>query len=167
MAAAQRQALSLGLAWEVVGIEHDWLALAAALDAHGSGYLPVTWPEGFALAGRTVTSRDPNLAFSLFRAAVGPQMSRAVTITPTRRFIPHRLIVHTAASFEVEQLFAGVEPLLPGGPVSAAVFCADAKPIALRRVVMEVGMDLSARVTNISGDERDFWATVVGVAAPR
>lgn len=92
-----------------------------------------------------------------------------VTVTPQKRHIPERLVMSAAmaGNFLVTGIFAGVEPVLATtGPISAAIFVQDSTAQNFKSVIMDVGMDFSVGVTNISGADARFTATVVGKPVP-
>ena len=92
-----------------------------------------------------------------------------ITVTPQKRHIPEKLVMSTAvaAAFLITGIFAGVEPVLATtGPISAAIFVQDSTSAAFKSVIMDVGMDFSVGVTNISGADARFTTTVVGKPVP-
>ena len=102
-------------------------------------------------------------------AGVGAGVTATLTVTPQKRHIPVRIVMGgaTAAAFVVTDIRAGVEPILSTvGAISAAIFIQDATAPNFRSVVMEVGMDFSITVTNITGANVRFTATVVSRYLP-
>lgn len=92
-----------------------------------------------------------------------------VIVTPQKRHIPERLIMSEAmsAAFLIDGIFAGVEPVLATtGPMSAAMFVQDSTLGNFKSVVMDVGMDFTVSVTNISGGLARFTTGVKGKPVP-
>ena len=92
-----------------------------------------------------------------------------VIVTPQKRHIPERLIMSEAmsAAFLIDGIFAGVEPVLATtGPMSAAMFVQDSTLGNFKSVVMDVGMDFTVSVTNISGGAARFTTGVKGKPVP-
>ncbi len=92
-----------------------------------------------------------------------------VTVTPQKRHIPEKLVMSEAiaSSFLITGIFAGVEPVLATtGAISAAIFVQDSTSASFKSVIMDVGMDFSVGVTNISGADARFTTTVVGKPVP-
>ncbi len=95
--------------------------------------------------------------------------SAVITVTPQKRHIPEKLVLTQviAGSFVINAIAAGVEPVLATtGPISAAIFVQDSTSAAFKSVVMDVGMDFSVGVTNISNAPARFISTVVGRPVP-
>lgn len=102
-------------------------------------------------------------------AGVGAGVTATLTVTPQKRHVPVRIVLGaaTAAAFVITDIRAGVEPILSTvGAISAAIFIQDATAPNFRSVVMEVGMDFSVTVTNITGANARFTVTVVGSFVP-
>lgn len=96
-------------------------------------------------------------------------MSATITVTPQKRHIPEKLVMSEAmaGNFLITGIFAGVEPVLATtGPIAAAMFVQDSTVNPFKSVIMDVGMDFSVGVTNISGNDRRFTAGVVGKPVP-
>ncbi len=92
-----------------------------------------------------------------------------VTVTPQKRHIPEKLSLTAAmaAAFLITTIDAGVEPVLATtGPISAAIFIQDSTAPAFKSVIMDVGMDFTVGVTNISGADARFSTTVIGKPVP-
>lgn len=92
-----------------------------------------------------------------------------VTVTPQKRHIPEKLVMSEAiaSAFLITGIFAGVEPVLATtGAISAAIFVQDSTSASFKSVIMDVGMDFSVGVTNISGAAARFTTTVVGKPVP-
>jgi len=92
-----------------------------------------------------------------------------ITVTPQKRHIPEKLVLSEAmaAAFLITGIFAGVEPVLATtGPISAAIFVQDSTAAQFKSVIMDVGMDFSVGVTNISGAPARFTTTVIGKPVP-
>ena len=92
-----------------------------------------------------------------------------ITVTPQKRHIPEKLVLSEAiaGSFLINGIFAGVEPVLATtGAISAAIFVQDSTAGQFKSVIMDVGMDFSVQVTNISGAPARFTTTVVGKPIP-
>ncbi len=92
-----------------------------------------------------------------------------VTVTPQKRHIPEKLSLTEAmaAAFLITTITAGVEPVLATtGPISAAIFVQDSTAPAFKSVIMDVGMDFTVGVTNISGADARFTTTVIGKPVP-
>ena len=103
-------------------------------------------------------------------AALIPAATTAtVTVTPQKRHIPEKLVMSEAiaSAFLITGIFAGVEPVLATtGPISAAIFVQDSTSASFKSVIMDVGMDFSVGVTNITGAGARFTTTVVGKPVP-
>ena len=92
-----------------------------------------------------------------------------IIVTPQKRHIPEKLVMSEAmaAAFLITGIFAGVEPVLATtGPISSAIFVQDSTAAHFKSVIMDVGMDFSVGVTNISGADARFTTTVVGKPVP-
>jgi len=92
-----------------------------------------------------------------------------IVVTPQKRHIPERIVLSTAmaAAFIINSIDAGVESVLATtGPISAAIFVQDSTAGNFKSVIMDVGMDFSVGVTNISGAAARFTATVRGKPVP-
>lgn len=92
-----------------------------------------------------------------------------ITVIPQKRHIPEKLSLTEAmaSGFLITQITAGVEPVLATtGPISAAIFIQDSTAPAFKSVVMDVGMQFTVGVTNISGAGARFTATVIGKPVP-
>ena len=92
-----------------------------------------------------------------------------IIVTPKKRHIPEKLVMSEAmaAAFLITGIFAGVEPVLATtGPISSAIFVQDSTAAHFKSVIMDVGMDFSVGVTNISGADARFTTTVVGKPVP-
>lgn len=88
-----------------------------------------------------------------------------ITVSPQKRMIPERLYLTAtqAANFLINSIDAGVESLLATtGAISAAIFIQNSELIALKSVVMDVGMTFSVAVTNIDVAAHRFTATATG-----
>ena len=170
---ACRMAAEVGLTWGLLGTAHDFATLLVYLDArHEKKHALV--PEGFLIHDGVITAW-PSVAYSVSTSGmlgIPAAATATITTTPQTRHTPLRFVVDASCSqwFTIRQLNAGVESLIQGrngGPdagISASVFLADASPaVALRPVVMDVGMDFSVTVANISGESHPFRAVVLGV----
>jgi hypothetical protein len=92
-----------------------------------------------------------------------------IIVTPQKRHIPEKLSLTEAmaSAFLITGIFAGVEPVLATtGPISAAIFVQDSTAPAFKSVIMDVGMDFTVGVTNISGAPARFTTTVIGKPVP-
>lgn len=92
-----------------------------------------------------------------------------VTVTPQKRHIPEKLSLTEAmaSAFLITGIFAGVEPVLATtGPISAAIFVQDSTAPAFKSVIMDVGMDFTVGVTNITAAAARFTTTVIGKPVP-
>ncbi len=95
--------------------------------------------------------------------------SATILVRPQKTMIPERLVMSEtmAGNFLITDIDAGVESLLATtGPISAALFVQDSTVLALKSVMMTVGMDFSVGVTNITGAPLRFTTTVVGKPVP-
>lgn len=102
-------------------------------------------------------------------ALIAAAAAATITVTPQKRHIPERIVLSTpmAAAFIISGIFAGVEPVLATtGPISAAIFVQDSTSGNFKSVIMDVGMDFSIGVINISGAPARFTATVRGKPVP-
>lgn len=102
-------------------------------------------------------------------AGVGAGLTATLTVTPQKKHIPQRIVLSAAvaSNFVITDIRAGVEPILATvGAISAAVFIQDATTPPFRAVVMEVGMDFSITVTNVSAAIARFTCTVIGRYLP-
>ncbi len=100
---------------------------------------------------------------------IGIGLTATVTVTPQKRHIPEKLVMSEAmaSTFLITGIFAGVEPVLATtGPISAAIFVQDSTAAQFKSVIMDVGMDFSVGVTNISGATARFTTTVIGKPVP-
>ena len=92
-----------------------------------------------------------------------------LTVTPQKRHVPQRIVMSAvvAGNFVCTDIRAGVEPILATvGAISCAVFIQDATTPPFRAVVMEVGMDFSITVSNVTGAAERFTCTVIGKYLP-
>ncbi len=174
---ASRMAAELGMTWGLLGTEHDFAALLVYLDARTEKKNALV-PEGFLIHDDVITAW-PSVAYSVSTGeptkrhpGIPAGATATVTTTPHARHTPVRFIVDGSCShwFTIRQLNAGVESLIqgrnggPDGGISASVFLPEASPaVALRPVLMEVGMDFSVTMTNISNEGRPFRAAVIGI----
>lgn len=102
-------------------------------------------------------------------ANIAAAATATLTVTPQKRHIPQKIVLsaNVANNFVVADIRAGVEPILiTVGAISAAVFIQDSTIPPFRSVVMEVGMDFSITVTNVTGAAARFTATVLGKYLP-
>lgn len=91
--------------------------------------------------------------------------SRTLSTSPQKRNVPTRLVVSqtVANNFVLSDIRVGVEPVLATTQsLSMSIFVQDSTAPNFRAVVAEVGMDVSITVTNISGADARFTATIVG-----
>ncbi len=102
-------------------------------------------------------------------ALIAGAASATILVRPQKQLIPERLVMSEtmAANFLITDIDAGVESLLATtGPISAALFVQDSTVLALKSIVMTVGMDFSVGVTNITAAPLRFTTTVVGKPVP-
>lgn len=122
--------------------------------------------------GRAIEqARGNDLMFGLDSGSAGIAAATTANLStsPQKRNIPKRLIVSdtVASTFVLSGAFVGVEPILATtSNISMAAFVQNSNIPAFRAVVNEVGMDFSLTVTNISGANQRFVATVVGTYVP-
>ena len=91
--------------------------------------------------------------------------TQSLSTSPQKRNVPTRLVVSqtVANSFVLSDIRVGVEPVLATTQnLSMAIFVQDSTAPNFRAVVCEVGMDFTATVTNITGANTRFTATIVG-----
>lgn len=122
-------------------------------------------------AAKVELARGDDLMYGIDSGAanIAANATATVTVTPQKRHIPQRIVMSTnmANNFLVNDIRSGVEPILATvGAISAAVFIQDASVPPFRSVIMEVGMDFSITVTNITGAAQRFTATVLGKYLP-
>lgn len=176
---AYKQAQELELDWQVVGVEHHWEPFSVALDmllrdgVDNRAGLDQLEQAGFSIVGHALVDSCYQVQIALEAPKLPACATATVTTTPTLRYIPQRLwIPHTHnSSFETIRYFAihelriGVEPLW--GESSSSMFNASIfveNEIMLKRVVSEVGMDLSIKITNMHKTEPlDFHAVLFGI----
>lgn len=86
---------------------------------------------------------------------------------PQKPVIPTKMVVSdaTANAFVMSNLSVGVEPvfLTNGVNISLAAFTAQSTAPSFRAVLCHVGNTISAVITNISGADTRFVATIYGV----
>ncbi len=102
-------------------------------------------------------------------ALIAGAASATILVRPQKQMIPERLVMSEtmAGNFLITDIDAGVESLLATtGPISAALFVQDSTVLALKSIVMTVGMDFSVGVTNITAAPLRFTTTVVGKPVP-
>lgn len=102
-------------------------------------------------------------------ALIGIGLTAQITVIPQKRHIPEKLSLTEAmaSNFLITGIFAGVEPVLATtGPISAAIFIQDSTAPAFKSVIMDVGMQFTVGVTNISGAPARFTSTVMGKPVP-
>ena len=102
-------------------------------------------------------------------ALIAAAASATILVRPQKQMIPERLVMSEtmAGNFLITDIDAGVESLLATtGPISAALFVQDSTVLALKSIVMTVGMDFSVGVTNITAAPLRFTTTVVGKPVP-
>ena len=135
-----------------------------------------------AKAGAAAMALPPGLRAALGRAAqieayrgddviygldqvVQANATESLSTSPQKRNVPTRLVVSqtVANSFVLSDIRVGVEPVLATTQnLSMAIFVQDSTAPNFRAVVCEVGMDFTATVTNITGANTRFTATIVG-----
>ncbi|HUU96634.1 MAG TPA: hypothetical protein VM487_12915 [Phycisphaerae bacterium] len=156
------------------------LAQLAGLARHPLGqwpYMPPLDPRAQQLAAAGVVGHSQVHADNLVvvygvdsgAILLAAGVTATITVTPQKRHIPEKLSLSTAmaAAFLITGIFAGVEPVLATtGPISAAIFIQDSTFGNFKSVVMDVGMDFSVGVTNISGAPARFTCNVVGKPVP-
>ena len=124
-----------------------------------------------ASAAKVELARGDDVMYGVDSGAVNiaAAATATLTVTPQKRHIPQRIVLsaNVANNFVVTDLRSGVEPILATvGAISAAVFIQDATTPPFRSVVMEVGMDFSITVTNVTGAAQRFTCTVLGKYLP-
>ena len=122
-------------------------------------------------AAKVELARGDDVMYGLDSGAanVAAGATATITVTPQKRHIPQRITLsgNVANNFVITDIRSGVEPILiTVGAISAAVFIQDSTVPPFRSVVMEVGMDFSITVTNVTGAAQRFTCTVLGKYLP-
>ncbi len=163
------------------GLQGARLAQLASMVRHPLGQ----WPNMPALSGHATQNAAAltvagaqlhadalRLAYGVDSGAaplIGIGLSATITVTPQKRHIPEKLVMSEAmaSNFLITGIFAGVEPVLATtGPISSAMFVQDSTVSPFKSVIMDVGMDFSIGVTNISGATARFTTGVIGKPIP-
>lgn len=178
---------SLGLDDQMAG--RLSLALARMNAGCGGGISPGMKPSGGGMmvpksAGGTMDScgltraellelaKGEDYLFGLDSGAAGVNGGITVTIStpPQKRCLPHRITVGdaTITNFGCSAISIGVEPvLITTGLMSLAVFRSDSVSPSFRSVPLDVGMDFSMTVTNITlTDGLRYLVTITAKALP-
>lgn len=143
------------------------LAAAAGLTKEG-----LYQASKLAAAAKVEIARGDDVMYGVDSGAnnIAAGATATLTVTPQKRHIPQRIVLsaNVANTFVINDIRSGVEPILiTVGAMSAAVFIQDASQTPpFRSVVMEVGMDFSIQVTNVTGSAARFTATVIGKYLP-
>lgn len=142
--------------------------LAAAAGLSKEGLFAAT---KLASAAKVELARGDDVMYGVDTGAGGVPAggTATITVTPQKRHIPQRitLTAAVAGNFVIGDIRSGVEPILATvGNISAAVFIQDSTVPPFRSVVMEVGMDFSITVTNVTGAVQRFTCTVLGKYLP-
>lgn len=144
-----------GAAAAAAGLSKEGLQNASALSA----------------AAKVELARGDDLMYGIDSGAanIAAGATATLTVTPQKRHVPQRIFMTAAVAnnFVVNDIRSGVEPILATvGAISAAVFIQDATIPPFRSVIMEVGMDFSMTVTNVTGAPQRFTCTVLGKYLP-
>lgn len=102
-------------------------------------------------------------------AGVNGGSTASLSTTPQKRHIPKRMTVSStvANNFVISDIRVGVEPVLATtSNMSMAIFIQDATAPSFRAVICEVGMDFTIVITNVTGANARFTASVVGTYLP-
>ena len=142
--------------------------LAAAAGLSKEGLYQAT---RLATAAKVELARGDDVMYGVDSGAanIAAAATATLTVTPQKRHIPQRitLTAAVAGNFVIGDIRSGVEPILATvGNISAAVFIQDSTVPPFRSVVMEVGMDFSITVTNVTGAAQRFTCTVLGKYLP-
>lgn len=108
--------------------------------------------------------RGDDVIYGLDQVVVA-NTTNSLSTSPQKRNVPTRLVVSqtVANNFVLSDIRVGVEPVLATTQnLSMAIFVQDSTAPNFRAVVCEVGMDFTATVTNITGADSRFTATIVG-----
>lgn len=97
--------------------------------------------------------------------AIAAGATATLTTSPQVRNIPKQISVSQAVgtAFAISSILIGVAPVLAtSSNISAAIFIEDSTANPFKSQVLEVGMDFSMTVTNVSANPIRFLATIVG-----
>jgi hypothetical protein len=156
--------------WGPCGPPAEQHALALAAEA-GLAREGLYGQSRLSAAAKVELARGDDVMYGLDSGAanIAAGATATVTVTPQKRHVPQRIVMsaNVANNFVVTDIRTGVEPILiTVGAISAAIFIQDATTPPFRSVVSEVGMDFSITVTNITGANQRFTATVLGKHLP-
>lgn len=130
------------------------------------------WDESTLTAAQKIEALQgeaPMFGLDTGAAGVAAAAQATIVVTPQRRNIPTRITLsqNVANAFVIDRLVVGAENLLStAASISAATFVQDSTAPNFRSPVMEVGMDFSISVTNVTGAVQRFTATVHGRFLP-
>jgi hypothetical protein len=127
------------------------------LNAAGNGYGPLNGNGPI---------QGQNVYFGLdSTATIATTVTATLTTSPHVRNIPKQISVSTPVGegFAISSILIGVQPVLAtSSNISAAIFIEDSTANPFKSQVLEVGMDFSMTVTNITAGSLRFLATIVG-----
>lgn len=143
------------------------LAKRTALGQSRGAAIPPGLRAALGRAAQIEAYRGDDVIYGLDSGAAGiaAGVTAAISSSPQKRNVPQRIVVSqtVANNFVLSDIRVGVEPVLATtSALSMAIFVQDSTAPNFRAVVCEVGMDFTVEVTNVTGANARFTATVVG-----